>query len=321
MTSVIKSDDELDLDIAIDNDECDNLQDAYDRLYQLSEELAKSNFKLHKKVSLLTKEKSKFEEDLFEARSQINQLKTHNDNLSEKLAIAEKEKDDVSNEFKTLLGKNSKLDKEVHTCIEEKKSLESKIIKLEFDLNASNVTLKKMNAGSKILDEILCAQKNSFDKAGLGYVGKPSTSKVGSEINFVKSNRIVPTPPKAKEINVHPKKTGTTNVEVKSFKFIPTCHHCGIVGHIRPNCFKLNRIPNSFSSFKPTCHHCEIIGHIRPNCAKLRNKKVNVSPKKKKIERPKIKSIWIRKSDLHAYDMEYDTLDDSVESRDFGLAL
>ena len=44
-------------------------------------------------------------------------------------------------------------------------------------------------------------------------------------------------------------------------------------------------------------------------------------PKQEKIVRSKIKTIWVRKSDLHAYDMEYDTLDDSVESRDFGLAL
>ena len=43
--------------------------------------------------------------------------------------------------------------------------------------------------------------------------------------------------------------------------------------------------------------------------------------KQEKIDRPKIKSIWVRKSDLHVCDMvEYDTLDDSVESRDFGLA-
>ena len=49
---------------------------------------------------------------------------------------------------------------------------------------------------------------------------------------------------------------------------------------------------------------------------------MNVSPKKKKIERPKIKSIWVRKSDLHAYDMvKYDTLDNFENSRDFGLAL
>ena len=86
----------------------------------------------------------------------------------------------------------------------------------------------------------------------------------------------------------------------------------------------LFRSPNSFSSFKPTCYHCGVIGHIQPNCAKLKNKKVNVTPNiQEKIDRPKIKSIWIKKFDLHACDMvKYDTLDDLVESRrDFGLAL
>ena len=47
-----------------------------------------------------------------------------------------------------------------------------------------------------------------------------------------------------------------------------------------------------------------------------------MSPKKEKIVRPKIKTIWVRKSDLHAYEnVKYNTLDDSVDSRDFGLAL
>ena len=100
-----------------------------------------------------------------------------------------------------------------------------------------------MNAGSKALDEMLSIQKLASDKAGLGYQGSTSTSQktVGKTI-FVKVKtvdfspqkksevKVAPTPPKAKEINVHPKKTNTTNVEVKSFKFIPTCHHCGVVG-------------------------------------------------------------------------------------------
>ena len=47
-----------------------------------------------------------------------------------------------------------------------------------------------------------------------------------------------------------------------------------------------------------------------------------MTPKQEKIVRPKIKSIQVRKSDLHACDdMKYETLDDPVESRDFGIAL
>ena len=62
-------------------------------------------------------------------------------------------------------------------------------------------------------------------------------------------------------------------------KFVHTCHHCHIVGHIRPNCPKLRSLSTSKvrplsrkpSSSKTThvCHHCGALGHTRPNCFKL----------------------------------------------------
>ena len=62
----------------------------------------------------------------------------------------------------------------------------------------------------------------------------------------------------------------------KNSDFVPTCHHCHIVGHIRPNCPKLStskvRHPyRKLSSSKTTnvCHHCGGSGHTRPNCFKL----------------------------------------------------
>ena len=65
----------------------------------------------------------------------------------------------------------------------------------------------------------------------------------------------------------------------KNSEFVPTCHHCHIVGHIRPNCPKLRYLSTSkvrspsrkLSSSKIThiCHHCGASGHTRPNCLKL----------------------------------------------------
>jgi len=100
-------------------------------------------------------------------------------------------------------------------------------------------------------------------------------------------------------------------------KFVPTCHNCGKIGHIRPNCYLLkshrpwidqdamrksevgdsskyvpphrrhikgkgnvickNANYNSIENLKkhsnkrslPTCHHCGIIGHIRLKCPQL----------------------------------------------------
>jgi hypothetical protein len=106
-------------------------------------------------------------------------------------------------------------------------------------------------------------------------------------------------------------------------KFVPICHHCGKIGHIRPNCYLLKShrpwikqdalrksevedsssskyVPphrrhikgksnivcknaNHISAEKvkqhsnkislPTCHHCGITGHIRPKCPYLQDQK------------------------------------------------
>ena len=65
----------------------------------------------------------------------------------------------------------------------------------------------------------------------------------------------------------------------KNSEFVPTCHHCHIVGHIRPNCPKLRSLSTSkvrphsrkLSSSKTThvCHHCGVSDHTCPNCFKL----------------------------------------------------
>ena len=223
----------------------------------------------------------------------------------DKINSIEKTLENLSSEYKCLMGINSKLDREFDLKITENKSLELKVVELESKLNETNNTFKKLNAGSKALDDMLGYQKNASDRTGLGYQGSTSKpQKATGKIQFVKAKVMSPIPQNQSKV-----------------KFIPTCHHCGKIGHIRPNCFRLNRMNNSVKFYKPICHNCGVIGHIRPNCAKLRNKKVNVIPKVEKSVRPKIKTIWVRKSDLHAYDMEYNTLDNSVESRDFGLAL
>ena len=65
----------------------------------------------------------------------------------------------------------------------------------------------------------------------------------------------------------------------KNSEFVPTSHHCHIVGHIRPNCPKLRSLSTSkvrplskkSSSSKTThvCHHCGASGHTHPNSFKL----------------------------------------------------
>ena len=61
-------------------------------------------------------------------------------------------------------------------------------------------------------------------------------------------------------------------------KFVPTCHHCGVIGHIRPQYPKLKREQNHVTrslSKKPSrpkrivCHHYDVFDHFRPHCSKF----------------------------------------------------
>ena len=64
--------------------------------------------------------------------------------------------------------------------------------------------------------------------------------------------------------------------------FVPTCHICGVVGHIRPNCSLLRQKPKfetrfttrntDVHKFVPVCHFYGVRGHIHPNCHKLKFK-------------------------------------------------
>ena len=68
------------------------------------------------------------------------------------------------------------------------------------------------------------------------------------------------------------------NKVLDGFKFVPTCHHCGVIGHIRPQCRKLKREQNHMARSLPkkpsgpkhiVCYHCGAFGHLRPLCSKF----------------------------------------------------
>ena len=70
---------------------------------------------------------------------------------------------------------------------------------------------------------------------------------------------------------LHPK-------ELSGSKFVPNCHHCGVIGHKRPRCPKLRReqthvvrsLHKRPSGPKPiVCHHCGTFGHLRPHYSKF----------------------------------------------------
>ena len=93
------------------------------------------------------------------------------------------------------------------------------------------------------LDEVLSAQKPSFDKASLGYVdssGPSSSTAFGSKIVFVPQSEkgdkgmkfITDLSNSTSFVRPHSRK-------YSSPKTAHICHYCGVSGYIHPNCFKL----------------------------------------------------------------------------------
>ena len=82
------------------------------------------------------------------------------------------------------------------------------------------------------LDELLSAQKPSSDKTSLGYVvsSSPSSSMASGSMTI-----FVPQSEKGDKCM----KSKIVLANYKSFVRPHVCHHCGVSGHIRPNCFKL----------------------------------------------------------------------------------
>ena len=85
-----------------------------------------------------------------------------------------------------------------------------------------------------------------------------------------------------KSIRKHNRNNKPTVREYNKSIFVPTCHLCGIVGHIRPNPSLLRQKPKSETKFVvrntdvpkfvSICHFCGVFSHIHPNCHKLKFK-------------------------------------------------
>ena len=141
---------------------------------------------------------------------------------------------------------------------------------------------------SKAKIENLTSIKPVVDNRSVSVSLKPKTEKV--YIHHFKRNNKEKTYfarlDKGKNYNVNseiskPMSKSTVREHNKSF-FVPTCHLCGVIRHIRPNCSLLRQKPKSETRFVVRntnvpkfvliCHFCGVYGHIRPNCHKLKFK-------------------------------------------------
>ena len=100
--------------------------------------------------------------------------------------LCRKELNEVKIEKVDLLVKLNETTRLVETLVVENTSLDEKVKNLEIELSQARTQIERMSSAK--LDEVLSAQKPSFDKAGLGYVDSSSPSfstAYGSKIVFV----------------------------------------------------------------------------------------------------------------------------------------
>ena len=144
--------------------------------------------------------------------------------------LCRKELNEVKTEKAELLVKLDETTRLVETLVVENTLLEEKVKNLEVELSQARTQIERMSSAK--FDEVLSAQKPSSDKTGLGYAisSSPSSSTAsGSKTIFVLQS----------ERGDKDMKSKTDQANSKSFFRPHVCHHCGVSGHIRPNCFKL----------------------------------------------------------------------------------
>ncbi|KAG5557352.1 hypothetical protein RHGRI_007566 [Rhododendron griersonianum] len=126
---------------------------------------------------------------LFTKKFKRSFKKDTNISLATKLKQCEKEKIDALHELDVLKRKHMNLENDMHSLFETNELLESKVAKLQVELDKANATFKKLNAGSQILDEVLSSQKVASDRGGLGYKAEGSLkSKAREKMIFCKPN-------------------------------------------------------------------------------------------------------------------------------------
>ena len=210
-------------------------------------------------IKLLKKKAKKFNKDL-------SKLFFENDDLIAKL-----------NESNKLVEKYKKL---VENSLEKLKEFEC----LNMDLHA------KFVLSNKIVDELKC-ENDSLKMHAKCLIAKPISKKdeniccnhhvvIPDFVLIVCStskNKLMYIPPhkrnqKVKRKTIKSKPLFRSQPKVlDGSKFVPTCHNCGVIGHIKPQCHKLKRDQSHVRSLpkKPSgskhivCHHCGAFGHLR----------------------------------------------------------
>ena len=190
--------------------------------------------------------------------------------FKEELKLANLKKEELVVRLDESNKKNKFLRNQISSQDEEMKSLEQELVESKAKIENLTSTIlvvdnRSVSISLKPKTEkvyIPPFKRNDKEKAYFARLDKCKSSDIDAEVSKPMSKPIV------KEDN-------------KSV-FVPTCHLCGVVGHIRPNCSLLRQKPKSETRFVVRntdvpkfvliCHFCGVSGHIHPNCYKLKFK-------------------------------------------------
>ncbi|XP_041003861.1 uncharacterized protein LOC121249203 [Juglans microcarpa x Juglans regia] len=204
-------------------------------------------------------------------------------------------------------------------CVKLRKRNKAHIEEIDFSKRENEELQSKLNEAIGLidqkekLDEILESGKPPGDKSGLGYNTEKSDAATTSKVSYKNERKTVFVRESIAKGNANPsdkgKKSSHVNMGVQSHdksrvrNTSPVCRHCGKIGHVVGDCFKLKRYTmydhtrsQSRSVYSPkmdknpitapkyasffrgqrdrkenyVCHNCGKFGHIRPNCYELR---------------------------------------------------
>ncbi|KAF3594403.1 hypothetical protein DY000_02023270 [Brassica cretica] len=103
------------------------------------------------------------------------------------------------------------------------------------------------------------------------FAGNATNGKITTGVKNVTATRTATSTATATDTTTAPERvSGLKSGSQQKFRHV--CHHCGVVGHIRPRCFKLLREKNQMEQAYGMRHHghvcysCGVQGHIRRGC-------------------------------------------------------
>lgn len=156
---------------------------------------------------------------------------------------------------------------------------------------------------TKKLDNLLGMNKPAGNRQGLGYVKHDNNAASFSKATFIPasntSSNITNLEPESKSFlgqrtsRIHRTTTPKNQFQQsRGFepRFIPSCHNCGVLGHMRPRCHKLVNMGRSNDIHSQVNFLSNQVSHLTEMMTKL----TMITSTSRKV--------WVKKSDMSRFD-------------------